>query len=321
MTRLLTNLPLIIAILAFIATFLFSLGVLQYFRMSAKRRELIRKIQSDEEPWKVPTKGRDLETEGDAKRPMMSFLTSLGKAMIPNKAKDHSKIRLKFLRAGLRRENTPSIFWGVKISLTICFLVCFLLSIISLMELIGPSVTLILCVCVSLAGFYLPDLWLALRIDKRRNMIFRGFPDALDLMVICVEAGMGLDAAFHRVAEEIKLTNKELSDELKLLNLELRAGKSRREALRNLGLRIGIEEIKSLVTLLVQTDKFGTSVAQALRVFSESFRNKRFYRAEELGEKIPLKMVFPLMFCILPSLFVVIMGPAIITIYHTFINI
>ena len=321
MIRLLTDLPLIIAILAFIATFLFSMGIIQYLRMSAKRRELIGKIRNEEELWKLPTKRKGLESEGKEKRPIMNFLTSLGGALIPENAKDYSQIRLRFLRAGLRRENMPSIFWGVKISLTICFLVCFLLGIISLMEIIGPSVTLVLCVCVSLAGFYLPDLWLAIRIAKRRNMIFRGFPDALDLMVVCVEAGMGLDAAFHRVAEEIELTNKDLSDELRLLNLELRAGKSRREALRNLGLRIGIEEIKSLVTLLVQTDKFGTSVAQALRVFSESFRNKRFYRAEELGEKIPLKMVFPLMFCILPSLFVVIMGPAMIKIYHVFINI
>ncbi len=152
-------------------------------------------------------------------------------------------------------------------------------------------------------------------------MIFRGFPDALDLMVVCVEAGMGLDAAIHRVAEEIKLTSKELSDELKQLTLELRAGKSRREALRNLGMRVGIEEIKGFVTLLVQTDKFGTSVAQALRVFSESFRKKRFYKAEELGEKMPLKLVFPMLLCILPSLFVVIMGPAIISIYKAFSNI
>ncbi len=321
MRRLLTDLPFLISILSFIAIFLFSVGIIQYVRMSAKKRELIEKIRNDEEPWKSPDKRRALESEGAAKRPITNFLTSLGSKFNSGKAKDHKQIKLRFLRAGLRRENIPGIFWGVKISLTLCFLVFFLLAKISLLELIGPSVTLILCVCFSLAGFYLPDLWLALRIAKRKNMIFQGFPDALDLMVVCVEAGMGLDASINRVAEEIKLTSKELSDELKQLTLELRAGKSRREALRNLGMRIGIEEIKGFVTLLVQTDKFGTSVAQALRVFSESFRKKRFYKAEELGEKMPLKLVFPMLFCILPSLFVVIMGPAIISIYRAFIKI
>jgi tight adherence protein C len=288
--------------------------------MSEKRRELIEKIRNDEEPWKLPDKRRALESEGAAKRPIMNFLASLGRKLSPDNAKDQKQIKLRFLRAGLRRENIPGIFWGVKISLTVVFLACFLLTKISLLELIGPSVTLGFCVLFSLAGFYLPDLWLALRTAKRKNNIFRGFPDALDLMVICVEAGMGLDAAIHKVAEEIQLTSKELSDELRQLTLELRAGKSRREALRNLGIRVGIEEIKGFVTLLVQTDKFGTSVAQALRVFSESFRKKRFFKAEELGEKIPLKLVFPMLFCILPSLFVVIMGPAIINISKALIK-
>jgi len=125
-----------------------------------------------------------------------------------------------------------------------------------------------------------------------------------------VEAGMGLDAAISRVGEEVKLTNNVLSDELKILNLELKAGKSRQEALRNLARRVELEDVNSLVTLLVQTDKFGTSVAPALRVYSDTFRTKRYQAAEELAAKLPVKLIFPLIFFIFPAMFVAILGPA-----------
>ncbi|NIM99593.1 MAG: type II secretion system F family protein, partial [candidate division Zixibacteria bacterium] len=160
--------------------------------------------------------------------------------------------------------------------------------------------TFIICTVLAIAGFYVPDLWLRIKIARRRGKIAKGLPDALDLLVVCVEAGLGLDTAINRVAEEIKLGHKVLSDELKLLTLELRAGKSRRDALKNLALRIDWEDIKSLVTLLIQTDKFGTSVAQALRVYSDALRTKRYQRAEEIAAKIPVKLVFPLVFFIFP---------------------
>ena len=149
--------------------------------------------------------------------------------------------------------------------------------------------------------------------------MLEGIPDALDLLVVCVEAGMGLDAAINRVAEEIKLTNRILSDELKFLNLELRAGKSRQAALRNLAMRTDLEDVNSLVTLLIQTDKFGTSVAKALRVYSDTFRTKRYQKAEELAAKLPVKLVVPLIVFIFPSLFVTILGPAAIRIYEVFL--
>jgi len=136
--------------------------------------------------------------------------------------------------------------------------------------------------------------------------------------VVCVEAGMGLDAAISRVGEEIRFTDRELSDELRLLNLELRAGKTRLEALRNLARRVNLEDMNSLVTLLVQTEKFGTSIAQALRVYSDTFRTKRYQAAEELAAKLPVKLLFPLIFFIFPAIFVVILGPAVIQIIQTF---
>jgi tight adherence protein C len=164
-------------------------------------------------------------------------------------------------------------------------------------------------------GYYLPDIWLRIRTARRRKKIFNGLPDTLDLLVVCVEAGMGLDAAISRVGEEIRFTDRELSDELRLLNLELRAGKTRLEALRNLARRVNLEDMNSLVTLLVQTEKFGTSIAQALRVYSDTFRTKRY---QELAAKLAVKLLFPLIFFIFPAIFVVILGPAVIQIIQTF---
>jgi tight adherence protein C len=167
-------------------------------------------------------------------------------------------------------------------------------------------------VLLALVGFYIPSLWLRIKIAQRKDEIVRGFPDALDLMVVCAEAGMGLDAAINRVGEEMRLRCAPVSDELKLLSLELRAGKQRRDALRNLTMRTDSEDINSFVTLLIQTDKFGTSIAQALRVQSDSMRTKRSQKVEELAAKLPVKLLFPTILFIFPSLFLVLMGPALI---------
>jgi len=180
---------------------------------------------------------------------------------------------------------------------------------------------ILLGVMLALIGFYLPNLWLHFRIARRKEAIIKGFPDALDLMVVCVEAGTGLDAAINRVGEEMRLSNKVLSEEFKLLSLELRAGKPREEALKSLALRTDLEDVNSLIILLIQTEKFGTSIAQALRVYSDSMRTKRYQKAEELAAKLPVKLVFPLVLFILPSLFVVIVGPAVIRIFRTLLPI
>ena len=178
---------------------------------------------------------------------------------------------------------------------------------------------LVLVIFFAAAGFYLPDVFLYRRSQIRKKKIFEGFPDALDLMVVCVEAGMGLDAAIKRVGDEMAIKSKVLSEEFRMLSLELRAGKPRADALRNLAMRTDLEDVASLVTLLIQTDKFGTRVAQALRVHSDAMRTKRYQRAEEIAGKLPVKMVFPLIFFIFPSLFVTIIGPAVIRIYRNII--
>jgi tight adherence protein C len=187
-------------------------------------------------------------------------------------------------------------------------------------KVVQPNVTMLICIVLAIAGFYLPDLILQIKTSHRKDIISKGIPDALDILVVCVEAGMGLDAAMNRVADEIKLNNQPMSEELKLYNLELRAGKTRPDALKNLALRINIEDIKNFATLLIQTDKFGTSIAQALRTYSDTFRTKRYMKAEEVAAKLPVKLMVQLIFCVFPALLVVLMGPAAIRIYHTLIK-
>src|ERR1700681_1243049 len=156
-------------------------------------------------------------------------------------------------------------------------------------------------------------MFLSWRRSARQQRLRRVLPEGLDLLVICVESGLGLDQALMKVSQELRITHHELSEELQLVNLEMRIGKTRLEALRELGRRTGLEDIKSLVAMLIQTDRFGTSVAQSLRVYSDELRVKRRQRAEEMSAKTSVKMVPPLVFFIFPALMVVILGPAVIT--------
>jgi tight adherence protein C len=211
------------------------------------------------------------------------------------------------------------MFWGAKVLCAGAFpVVAFFAYLAADQKLIDLNILITLGVA-TLAGFYFPDLCLKLWIGWRKEQIISGFPDALDLLVVCVEAGMGIDAAINRVAEEIRMSSRVISDELRLLNLELRAGKGRADALRNLGIRTDVEEVRSFTTLLIQTDRFGTSVAQALRVHSDGMRTRRHQKAEELAAKLPVKLMFPLILFIFPAIFVVIVGPAAIQIYHAII--
>lgn len=164
------------------------------------------------------------------------------------------------------------------------------------------------------AGFYLPFLWLTGRVEERQRAINHGLPDALDLLVTCVEAGLGLEAAMTKVAEEIRLSAPILADELSQAALEIQAGMSRGDAFRRMANRTGIDEMRNLAAIMIQTQMFGTSVAQSLRVQSDSMRVRRMHLAEEKAAMVAVKLSFPLVFCILPSLFSVLMGPAVINI-------
>ena len=313
------NIKMLISSVTFFSLFLFCYGIVQYFRQRERKRELIEKIGSSSQAGIIQYGETAKTTSGiPLIAPILNFFNSLGDRIAFDPS-HQSRMRIRFLRAGIRRKNAGTIFWGAKgffcISLTAVFLVCR----VTVLNLLSTQIAVGLAVLIALAGFYLPDLWLTIKSKIRKEKLFEAIPDALDLMVVCVEAGMGLDGAIHRVAEETKLTHPILSGELKLMNLELRAGKSRQDALRNLALRTNIEAMNSLVTLLTQTDKFGTSVAKALRVFSDSFRTQRFQKAEELAAKIPVKLIFPLILFIFPSLFLIVVGPAAIRIYENII--
>ncbi len=310
------NIKLLITSVTFFSLFLFCFGVVQYLRQREKRRELIEKIGGRRHTGNIQyeeTAKPNSSTTVFA--PILNFFNLLGER-ISTKSSDLSRVRMRFLRAGIRKNNAEAIFWGAKCFFCIFLPIAFFIGRLTIFKIISDQIAMGLAVMVALAGFYLPDLWLTIKTNIRKEKLLEGVPDALDLLVVCVEAGMGLDAAINRVADETKLTNPILSDELKLLNLELRAGKSRQDALRNLALRTNIDAMNSLVTLLIQTDKFGTSVAKALRVFSDSFRTQRYQKAEEFAAKMPVKLVFPLILFIFPSLFVIIVGPAAIRIYE-----
>ena len=179
----------------------------------------------------------------------------------------------------------------------------------------SPLATLIMTIYFGAMGYVLPSMIVARRIKGRQKQMQKALPDALDMLVVSVEAGLGLNQALVRVSEEIDRISPVLSEQLGLVNLEIRAGTAREEALRNLAERTGLQDISSLVGMLIQTERFGTSVAQALRVHADTMRTKRRQRAEEAAAKTTIKLIFPLVFCIFPAMFVVILGPALIQIY------
>ena len=233
---------------------------------------------------------------------LVGFVKRVGEKA-PRSTKELGTLRLRLVQAGYRRDEAMTVFFGIRIVFALMLFVLFASPLVMqpniLLGLGGLGI-----------GYVLPGFVLARLAKRRAHRIQLSLADALDLMVVSVEAGLGLDQALQRVGSELASAYPDLSDELRLVNLELRAGKARPEALRNLADRTGVEDLGSLVTMLIQTDKFGTSVAQALRVYSETLRTKRRQRAEEAAAKTGVKMVFPLVFCIFPAIWVVTIGPA-----------
>ncbi len=229
---------------------------------------------------------------------------------------ENSPLRMKFLHAGIRNPNARLIYFGSKTLLPLLLAGITFFSMRGLDESSGLS-QVFYVFFFALLGCYMPNLVLFLSIRSRQREIFENFPDATDLMLVCVEAGLGLDAGLTKVADEIKRKSEALAEELHLTNLEIRAGGTREKSLRNLALRTGVEEIGIFATMLTQADKFGTSIGDSLRVFSDDLRHKRQILAEERAAKVPTKMLFPLVVCIFPAIIMVILGPAVIQIIRT----
>ncbi|MGA7225744.1 MAG: type II secretion system F family protein [Candidatus Acidiferrales bacterium] len=217
------------------------------------------------------------------------------------------------IRAGYRSSSATMAMQGLKVLMPVAFVaLVFATGMYHLNVLFVP-------LFAAIVGYLLPELWLMWRVQARQHRLRVALPDALDMLVICVEAGLGLDQALMRVAQELRITHPQLSEELQLVNMEMRVGKTRLEAMRELARRTGVEDIKALVAMLIQTERFGTSIAQSLRVHSDDLRMKRRQRAEEMSAKTTVKMVPPLVFFIFPALMVVILGPAVITLMRQFL--
>jgi tight adherence protein C len=239
----------------------------------------------------------------------------LARWSLPAGAWQDSPLRLQMLQAGIAREDARLIYFAAKTTLPLLLAGT---ALVLAPAKAGDALHLLwLMALAALVGSYLPNVFLRVARQRRQREIFEHFPDATDLLLVCMEAGLGLDAALTRVAQEIRLSSKALADELQLTLLELRAGQAREQALRHLALRTGVEEIATFALMLKQADRFGTSIGDSLRVYSDELRHKRMVRAEEVAARVPTKMLLPLVLCIFPSIIMVVMGPAAIQIVRT----
>jgi tight adherence protein C len=240
----------------------------------------------------------------------------LGRLSLPEGEWEASPLRVRFLNAGIRHPDARLAYFAAKTVLPLLFAALAF----SVMRVMNQSYGLTLLFYVMLAalsGCYLPNAVIAWIARGRKREVFENFPDAADLMLVCIEAGLGMDAALTKVAEEIRRKSHALAEELHLTNLEMRAGASREQSLRNLALRTGVDEVGMFATMLNQADRFGTSIGDSLRVFSDELRHKRQVRAEERAAKVPTKMLFPLVLFIFPSIIMIVLGPAIIQVART----
>jgi tight adherence protein C len=247
------------------------------------------------------------------------LLRPFSRYILPSKESERSGAERRLVHAGLRPTTALPLYYASKALLMIALPFAVLVA-----SPFFPRVsTTQLMLGAGFAAFFgalLPSMWLDRRVQRRQRALRVGFPDALDLLVVCVEAGLGLAPALQRVADDLEVSHPELGAELTLVNAEMRAGVERTQALKNLADRTGLEDIRGLVALLVQTMRFGTGVAEALRVYSEEFRDKRMQAAEEQAALIGTKMIFPLVTCLFPSFFLVMVGPAIVKLVEVFRN-
>lgn len=266
-----------------------------------------------------PTQKRLLLVTGTQKQKSRFFHNStagLGSYFVirdrPGEVLSYSRQRL--LHAGYHSKNSLANYYGIRILLTlglpvISFLIC------STYPDLSHQTYLIALVAAAAAGFIIPSFVLDQQVKARQRLIRNAFPDAVDQLIVCTEAGLGLEMGLQRIAKDTSLSNEVMGYELDLVNAELRAGVDRERALKNLLARTGVEELKGLVSAITQSLRFGTSIAATLRIYAEDLRDRRMQKAEEEAAKLAVKMLFPLAFCFFPGIFIVILGPALISIY------
>jgi len=270
---------------------------------TAPEKRRIRAIAQSAGPARVTQDDRLV----DAPDPALARLSKL----LPKSPKEMSNLQRTLTRAGLHSSRALLVYSVAEVVLPIVLF-------FGTIMLVGFAAGLVAGLVLALVGYYAPSLYVGYRTKERQRAIRNGLPDALDLLTVCVEAGSGLDQAVAKAGDELRISHPDLAEELTIVTTEIRAGKTRVEAFKNLSRRTGVEEVRSLVSMLTQTDRFGTSIAEALRVHADMSRTKRRQLAEERAGKVGVKLVFPLALCLFPALYIVCFGPVVVRIYHSF---
>lgn len=266
------------------------------------------RLQELSDPRSKQKSDRDKKKNEAIARVLKRASPALAKPLTPTNEREMGKLRQDLIEAGFRSETAPLTYLAIRGAFSLMFLL--LAGCVSLLFYGFTTSALIKAFFIAGIGFYLPMLGLHFLKKRRKNQIFLGLPDALDLMVVCVEAGLGLDQAMRRVSDEMKKSYRIIAEEFGLCNLHLQMGRARNQVLTDLGARTGVDDLRALASILIQADKFGSSIANALRVQSDSMRVRRQQIAEEKAAKTAVKLIFPLVLFIFPGIFVVLVGPA-----------
>jgi tight adherence protein C len=304
---------LIITISTFVCISLGMMGIYWlFYRPQSAATERLKRLGERDGMEILPSVSLD---DSGRKAELAQRLASPLSKLVPPSAAEAKKLQKQLMQAGFRSATAPVVFRGIQLASLAGFpamvaIVCALLA--------RPLSSAMLWILMAfVVGFFLPRYVLRRMIRSRQQLVRWGLADALDLMVISIEAGLGLNAAMMKVSSELKDVHPDICDEFELANLEIRVGREREEALRNLGERTGVDDLHSLVAMLIQTDRFGTSIARAIRAFSDSLRTKRRQRAEQAAQKAAVKLLFPLACFLFPTLFIAILGPAALTLIDT----
>jgi tight adherence protein C len=291
----------VMAISSFATVAFLIYGLLSYFDSRKVVRDRFKDASTDSMP---------LIYRGETnsfKKQFLNWISSLGH-FAADKKDDNSELRQSLIQAGFRHPKGTAIYFGLRFLLALLLPVLYLLA--NMMNGVMNRGNLLVCFLLAGAGFYLVPYILKFLTSRRQDRIDKALPDALDLLIVCMEAGLSLQATINRVSDEVKSISVDLYKELQLTNAELRTGISREVALRNWGERTGVQNVKALVGLMIQSDKMGASIVQSLRTHASFLRVQRAQRAEEQAAKLPVKILFPLLLCIFPAIFVVVLGPA-----------
>jgi tight adherence protein C len=300
-----TGLSWIIAMASFATVALLTYGVLSYCNNRKLVRDRFKKTSTDSLSLVYRDEGSDF------KKRFLSWVSSLGNFAMDEKD-DASKLRQSLIMAGFRHPKGTAIFFGIRLLLAFLLPLIYLLA--NVMDGVLTRGNLMVCFMIAGAGFYMVPYFLRFITSRRQDRIEKALPDVLDLLIVCMEAGLSLQGTINRVSDEVKSISKDLYKELQLTNAELRTGINREVALKNLGERTGVQNVKALVGLMIQSERMGASIVQSLRTHAAFLRVQRSQKAEEKAAKLPVKILFPMLLFIFPAIFVVVIGPAAIQI-------